>query len=139
MDKDKEGMDFIVRAEKMVDRLTKALYADDESNEVTGPMMLYATAKFTAGVLLAVQEETYNFQVEDDYLQAVKGLMKVMGKDRRIQKIKNEREEIERQLAENEIKIEEYRRKVAKYEMDMDSMKHEKDLVLNSINDNAVN
>ena len=136
---DKEGMDFIERAEKMVDRLTEALYADDESNEVTGPMMLYATAKFTAGVLLAVQEETYNFQVEEDYLEAVKGLMKVMGKDRRIQKIKNEREVIERQLAENEIKIEEYRRKVAKYEMDMDSMKHEKDMILNSINDDALN
>ena len=96
---DKEGMDFIERAEKMVERLTDALHADDEDDEVTGPMMLYATAKFTAGVLLAIQEETYNFQAEDDFLEAVKGMMKVMGKDMRIQKIKNEREEIERKLS----------------------------------------
>lgn len=132
---EKEGMEFIERAEKMVDRLTKALYADDESNEVTGPMMMYAVAKFTAAVLLAIQEETYNFNVEEEYLEAVKEMMKVIGKDRRIQKIKNEREDIERQLAENEIKIEEYRKKVTKYEIDMDSMKHEKDMVLSAIND----
>ena len=136
---DKEGKDFIERAEKMVARLTKALYADDEDDEVTGPLMMYVAAKFTASILLTVQEETYNFQVEDEFLEAVKDMMKVMGKDKRIQKIKNEREEIERMLAENEIKLAEYEKKVAMCERESDALKHEKDMILNTIDDDVLN
>ena len=136
---DKEGKAFIERAEKMVARLTKALYADDEDDEVTGPLMLYVAAKFTASILLAVQEETYNFNAEDDFLECVKELMKVMGKDKRIQKIKNEREEIERMLAENEIKFAEYEKKVAMCEREFDALKHEKDMILNTIDDDVLN
>ena len=135
---DKEGKVFIERAEKMVARLTKALYADDEDDEVTGPFMLYVAAKFTASILLAVQEETYNFNAEDDFLECVKGLMKVMGKDSRIQKLKNEREEIEKMLAENEIKLAEYEEKVAKCERQFDALKQEKGIALNSIIDDEV-
>ena len=102
---DKEGKDFLERAEKMMERLTKALYADDEDDEVTVSLMMYVAAKFTASILLTIQEEAYNFHVEDEFLDVVKGLMKVMGKDLRIQKLKNEREEIEKMLAENEIKL----------------------------------
>ena len=80
------------RAEKMMERLTKAVYADDE---VTVSLMMYVAAKFTASILLTIQEEAYNFHVEDEFLDVVKGLMKVMGKDLRIQKLKNEREEID--------------------------------------------
>ena len=133
---DKGGKAFIERAEKMVARLTKALYADDE---VTGPLMLYVAAKFTASILLAVQERTYNFNVEDDFQEAVKELMKVMGKDARIQKLKNEREEIEKMLAENEIKLAEYEEKVAKCERQFDALKQEKGIALNAIEDEVLN
>lgn len=136
---DKEGKALIERAEKMVARLTKALYADDEDDEVTGPLMMYVAAKFTASILLTVQEETYNFQVEDEFLEAVKEMMKVMGKDKRIQKIKNEREEIEKMLAENEIKLAEYEKKVAMCEREFDALKHEKDMILNTIDDDVLN
>lgn len=136
---DKEGKALIERAEKMVARLTKALYADDEDDEVTGPLMMYVAAKFTASILLTVQEETYNFQVEDEFLEAVKDMMKVMGKDSRIQKLKNEREEIEKMLAENEIKLAEYEEKVAKCERQFDALKQEKDMVLNTHEDDLLN
>ena len=136
---DKEGKAFIERAEKMVARLTKALYADDEDDEVTGPLMLYVAAKFTASILLTIQEEAYNFHVEDEFLDVVKGLMKVMGKDSRIQKLKNEREEIEKMLAENEIKLAEYEEKVAKCERQFDALKQEKDMVLNTHEDDLLN
>ena len=136
---DKEGKALIERAEKMVARLTKALYADDEDDEVTGPLMMYVAAKFTASILLTVQEETYNFQVEDEFLEAVKEMMKVMGKDKPIQKIKNEREEIEKMLAENEIKLAEYEKKVAMCEREFDALKHEKDMILNTIDDDVLN
>lgn len=136
---DKEGKDFIERAEKMVARLTKALYADDEDDEVTGPLMLYVAAKFTASILLTIQEEAYNFHVEDEFLEVVKGLMKVMGKDSRIQKLKNEREEIEKMLAENEIKLAEYEEKVAKCERQFDALKQEKNMILNTHEDDLLN
>jgi 16S rRNA C967 or C1407 C5-methylase (RsmB/RsmF family) len=136
---DKGGKAFIERAEKMVARLTKALYADDEDDEVTGPLMLYVAAKFTASILLTIQEEAYNFHVEDEFLDVVKGLMKVMGKDKRIQKLKNEREEIEKMLAENEIKLAEYEEKVAKCERQFDALKQEKDMILNTIDDDVLN
>ena len=136
---DKEGKAFIERAEKMVTRLTKALYADDEDDEVTDPLMLYVAAKFTASILLTIQEEAYNFHVEDEFLEVVKGLMKVMGKDSRIQKLKNEREEIEKMLAENEIKLAEYEEKVAKCERQFDALKQEKDMVLNTHEDDLLN
>jgi len=136
---DKGGKAFIERAEKMVARLTKALYADDEDDEVTGSLMLYVAAKFTASILLAVQEKTYNFNVEDDFQEAVEELMKVMGKDARIQKLKNEREEIEKMLAENEIKLAEYEEKVAKYERQFDALKQEKGIALNTIEDEVLN
>lgn len=136
---DKEGKALIERAEKMVARLTKALYADDEDDEVTGPLMLYVAAKFTASILLTIQEEAYNFHVEDEFLEVVKGLMKVMGKDSRIQKLKNEREEIEKMLAENEIKLAEYEEKVAKCERQFDALKQEKDMVLNTHEDDLLN
>ena len=136
---DKEGKDFIERAEKMVARLTKALYADDEDDEVTGPLMLYVAAKFTASILLTIQEEAYNFHVEDEFLDVVKGLMKVMGKDLRIQKLKNEREEIEKMLAENEIKLAEYEEKVAKCERQFDALKQEKNMILNTHEDDLLN
>ena len=136
---DKEGKDFIEKAEKMVARLTKALYADDEDDEFSDTLMLYVAAKFTAIILLTVQEETYNFNAEDDFLECVKELMKVMGKDSRIQKLKNEREEIEKMLAENEIKLAEYEEKVAKCERQFDALKQEKDMVLNNIDDDVLN
>lgn len=136
---DKEGKDFIERAEKMVARLTKALYADDEDDEVSDTLMLYVAAKFTASILLTIQEEAYNFHVEDEFLDVVKGLMKVMGKDSRIQKLKNEREEIEKMLAENEIKLAEYEEKVAKCERQFDALKQEKNMILNTHEDDLLN
>ena len=136
---DKEGKVFIERAEKMVARLTKALYADDEDDEVSDTLMLYVAAKFTASILLTIQEEAYNFHVEDEFLDVVKGLMKVMGKDSRIQKLKNEREEIEKMLAENEIKLAEYEEKVAKCERQFDALKQEKNMILNTHEDDLLN
>jgi 16S rRNA C967 or C1407 C5-methylase (RsmB/RsmF family) len=133
---DKEGKDFLEKAEKMMERLTKAVYADDE---VTVSLMMYVAAKFTASILLTIQEEAYNFHVEDEFLDVVKGLMKVMGKDLRIQKLKNEREEIEKMLAENEIKLAEYEEKVAKCERQFDALKQEKGIALNTIEDEVLN
>ena len=113
MDAEKEGKEFIDRADKMLDRLTEAL-SDDEDDMMTIPLMVYVTAKFTAGVLLGIQEKTMNFDIAEEFTKAVKDLMAVMGKDMRIQAIKNKIEENKRkieearkQISDNEKKLEE--------------------------------
>ena len=56
-----------------------------------------------------------------------------------IQKLKNEREEIEKMLAENEIKLAEYEEKVAKCERQFDALKQEKNMILNTHEDDLLN
>ena len=48
-------------------------------------------------------------------------------------------EEIEKMLAENEIKLAEYEEKVAKCERQFDALKQEKDMVLNTHEDDLLN
>ena len=144
---DKERMEFKMRADKIVKRLSAALSADEESDKVPCKLMMYATAKFTASVLLTIQEETYYFHVEDDYMQLVKALMKILGKDMKIQSLKNDRENLEDQMAENEEKlaknekrieqynneIAEYKRQIAEKEMELDAIRHEKGMLQGTI------
>lgn len=144
---EKEGMEFKMRADKMVKRLSAALSADEESDKVPCKLMMYATAKFAASVLLTIQEETLNFHVEDDYMQLVKFLMKILGKDMKIQSLKNERENLENQMAENEEKlaknekrIEQYDNEIAQYkkqiadkEMELDAIRNEKGMLQGSL------
>ena len=144
---EKERMEFKMRADKMVKRLSAALSADEESDKVPCKLMMYATAKFAASVLLTIQEETFNFHVEDDFTQLIKFLMKILGKDMKIQSLKNERESLEKQMAENEEKlamnekrIEQYDNEIAQYkkqiadkEMELDAIRNEKGMLLGTI------
>lgn len=86
------------KADKMLDRLTEAL-TDEDDDALAAPLMVYVTAKFTAGILLGLQETTYDYEIFDKYTIAVKELMSTMGKDMRVQSIKNK-------IAENEKFIE---------------------------------
>ena len=140
---EKERMEFKMRADKMVKRLSAALSADEESDKVPCKLIMYATAKFAASVLLTIQEETLNFHVEDDYMQ----LVKILGKDMKIQSLKNERESLEKQMAENEEKlaknekrIEQYDNEIAQYkkqiadkEMELDAIRNEKGMLQGSL------
>ena len=102
---EKEGKLFVDRAEKIVQGLTKALAKELgklNDDEFSTELMLYAMAKFSANALLSVQEQTKQFDIEEGFGEAVKELMAIMGKNDRIQSIKNERRELERKLAESE-------------------------------------
>lgn len=61
-----------------------------------------ALGKFTASVLLAVQEQGKILDVEEDFMKAVKDVKASMGKDMKIQKIKEERDQIKLKIEENE-------------------------------------
>ena len=102
---EKEGKIFVDRAEKIVQGLTKALARELgklSDDEFSPELMMYAMAKFSASALLSIQEQTMQFDIEESYGASIKELMAIMGKNDKIQSIKNGRRELERKMAESE-------------------------------------
>ena len=95
----------IERADKIVKRLSEALYCDAEDDTTDYPTILLALAKFTASVLLAVQEQGKILDVDEDFIRAVVRLKASMGKEMEIQKINEKRDLIKQQIKEKEEKI----------------------------------
>ena len=102
---DIEEQKIFERADKITDRLFKALYSEEEGETIDYPTLMCALGKFTASVLLAVQEQGKILDVEDDFIKAVKYVKASMGKDMKMQKIKEERDQIRLKIKENEEKI----------------------------------
>jgi uncharacterized coiled-coil protein SlyX len=105
------------KADRMLDRLTEAL-TDEDDDALAAPLMVYVTAKFTAGILLGLQETTYDYEIFDKYTIAVKELMSTMGKDMRVQSIKNK-------IAENEKFIEKAKQVLAEKEKKIAALERE--------------
>ena len=146
---EKELTEFLERADKIVKRLSEALSSDEESDEVSSGLMLYATAKFAAGILLYVQEETCNIHIEDDFMQVVKEIMKVEGKDERIQSLKNTHDSLKNQIAkkeeiiaksekrieQNDKEIAQCKKRIAENEKIIEEIMREKERLLGKIKD----
>ena len=112
---EKEGKIFVDRAEKIVQGLTKALARELgklSDDEFSPELMMYAMAKFSASALLSIQEQTMQFDIEESYGESIKELMAIMGKNDKIQSIKNGRRELERKMAESEKIIAEREKKI---------------------------
>lgn len=107
---DIEEQKIFERADKITERLFKALYDEAEGDTIDYPTLMCALGKFTASVLLAVQEQGKILDVEDDFMKAVKDVKASMGKDMKMQKIKEERDKIKLKIKENEEKIKELER-----------------------------
>ena len=139
---EKEGMKFMERTDEIVAKLIEVLHDDlDEDDPSSLMLLLYIAGRFSSGILLAVQDETCEFHIEDEFLKVVKEMMRIMGKDSKIQKIKNEREDIEKKLAQNEIKLADYKKKKAKIDMAISSLKNEEDMLqgMPSYDENVTN
>jgi hypothetical protein len=106
----------IERADKIVKRLSEALYCDAEDDTTDYPTILVALAKFTASVLLAVQEQGKILDVDEDFIRAVVRLKASMGKEMEIQKINEKRDLIKQQIKEKEEKIKENEEKIKELE-----------------------
>lgn len=106
----------IERADKIVKRLSEALYCDAEDDTTDYPTILVALAKFTASVLLAVQEQGKILDVDEDFIRAVVRLKASMGKEMEIQKINEKRDLIKQQIKEKEEKIREKEEKIRENE-----------------------
>jgi len=115
MEAEKDLKDFLDRADKMLDRLTKALL-DEKDDKTTVPLMMYVAAKFTAGLLLGIQETLLDVNIADEYTKSVKELMATMGKDLRVQSIKNKIEENKKVIEETEAKIAEKEKQISALE-----------------------
>ena len=106
----------IERADKIVKRLSEALYCDAEDDTTDYPTILLALAKFTASVLLAVKEQGKILDVDEDFIRAVVRLKASMGKEMEIQKINEKRDIIKQQIKEKEEKIKENEEKIRENE-----------------------
>ena len=106
----------IERADKIVKRLSEALYCDAEDDTTDYPTILIALAKFTASVLLAVQEQGKILDIDEDFIRAVVRLKASMGKEMEIQKINEKRDLIKQQIKEKEEKIKENEEKIRENE-----------------------
>jgi len=115
MEAEKDLKEFLDRADKMLDRLTKALL-DEKDDKTTVPLMMYVAAKFTAGLLLGIQETLLDVNIADEYTKSVKELMATMGKDLRVQSIKNKIEENKKVIEETEAKIAEKEKQISALE-----------------------
>jgi hypothetical protein len=117
-EKDIDEQKILERADKIKDRLFKALYSENDSDTIDYPTLMCALGKFTATVLLAAQEQGKILDIEDDFMEAVKQVKATMGKGMPVQMIQEKRDKIKLKIQENEEKI-----KVLKQERDEILMK----------------
>lgn len=102
----KERKEFMQEADRLIEKLANVL-VEEGDKECSMPFLLYVTAKFTAGLLLGLQEEGHQVDIADEYTKAVKELMAIMGKDMKIQSIKNKIQENEEEIARIKLRQEE--------------------------------
>lgn len=105
-----EESKVLERADKIVERLFKALYCEDDGDTIDYPTLMCALGKFTATVLLAVQEQGKVLDIEEDFMKAVMKVKASMGKGMKMQMIQEERDRIKLKIKENEEKIKELER-----------------------------
>ena len=107
---DIEEQKIFERADKITERLFKALYSEEEGETIDYPTLMCALGKFTASVLLAVQEQGKVLDIEEDFTKAVMEVKASMGKGMKMQMIQEERDRIKLKIKENEEKIKELER-----------------------------
>ena len=109
----KERKEFMQEADRLIEKLANVLI-EESDKEYSMPFYLYVTAKFTASLLLGLQEEGHQVDIADEYTKAVKELMAIMGKDMKIQSIKNKIKENEEEIARLKLRQEEILRNIFK-------------------------
>lgn len=109
----KERKEFMQEADRLIEKLANVLIEEGDK-EYSMPFYLYVTAKFTASLLLGLQEEGNQIDISDEYTKAVKELMAILGKDMKIQSIKNKIKENEEEIARIKLRQEDLLRNIFK-------------------------
>ena len=98
------------RVDKIMGRLIKALYCEDDGETIDYATLMCALAKFTATVLLTIQERCKVLDIEEDFTKTLMDIKASLGKGMKMQEIQEERERIKLKIKENEEKIKELER-----------------------------
>ena len=93
-----ERKEFMKEADRIIQKLANVLVEEVDQENSTA-LLLYVTAKFTAGLLLGLQEQTGEIDIAEQYTSSVKELMAILGKDMKIQAIKDKIKENEEEIA----------------------------------------
>jgi hypothetical protein len=93
-----ERKEFMTEADRIIQKLANVLVEEVDQENSTA-LLLYVTAKFTAGLLLGLQEQTGEIDIAEQYTSSVKELMAILGKDMKIQAIKDKIKENEEEIA----------------------------------------
>ena len=93
-----ERKEFMKEADRIIQKLANVLVEEVDQENSTA-LLLYVTAKFTAGLLLGLQEQTGEIDIAEQYTSSVKELMAILGKDMKIQAIKDKIKENEEKIA----------------------------------------
>lgn len=93
-----ERKEFMKEADRIIQKLANVLVEEVDQEKSTA-LLLYVTAKFTAGLLLGLQEQTGEIDIAEQYTSSVKELMAILGKDMKIQAIKDKIKENEEEIA----------------------------------------
>ena len=93
-----ERKEFMKEDDRIIQKLANVLVEEVDQENSTA-LLLYVTAKFTAGLLLGLQEQTGEIDIAEQYTSSVKELMAILGKDMKIQAIKDKIKENEEEIA----------------------------------------
>lgn len=93
-----ERKEFMKEADRIIQKLANVLVEEVDQENSTA-LLLYVTAKFTAGLLLGLQEQTGEIDIAEQYTSSVEELMAILGKDMKIQAIKDKIKENEEEIA----------------------------------------
>ena len=93
-----ERKEFMKEADRIIQKLANVLVEEVDQENSTA-LLLYVTAKFTAGLLLGLQEQTGEIDIAEQYTSSVKELMAILGKDMKIQAIKDKIKDNEEEIA----------------------------------------
>ena len=93
-----ERKEFMKEADRIIQKMANVLVEEVDQENSTA-LLLYVTAKFTAGLLLGLQEQTGEIDIAEQYTSSVKELMAILGKDMKIQAIKDKIKENEEEIA----------------------------------------
>ena len=105
MAKEELTQEMLDKANDIVMKLAKVFFEEGDKSYSTR-LMLFVLARFTAGVLLSIQEHTNQFDIATEYTNIVKRMMADMGRDMNIQSIKNQIKENEEELSKMNLREE---------------------------------
>lgn len=98
------------RVDKIMGRLIKAIYCEDDGETIDYATLMCALAKFTATVLLTIQERCKVLDIEEDFTKTFMEIKASLGKGMKMQEIQEKRDQIKIKMKENEKKIKELER-----------------------------